>query len=119
MSGVQVKDFMIHILVGAGLLLVLSACQTSKHAEVMSAEDLPGQAQELDQEQDESAMMDESFEESTELQDESAMMDESFEESTELQDESAMMDESFEESTELQDESAMMDESFEESTELQ
>jgi len=118
MSGVQVKDFMIHILVGAGLLWVLSACQTSKHAEVMSAENLPGQAQELDQEQDDSAMMDEDFGDSTEFPDESAMMDEAFEDSTEFQDESAMMDEAFEDSTEFPDESAMMDEAFGDSTEF-
>ncbi len=44
-SGVQVKDSMVRILVGAGLLVMLSACQTSKHTEVMSNEDVPQREQ--------------------------------------------------------------------------
>ena len=42
MSGVSVRDSIIRVLAGAGLLVMLSACQTSKHAEVMGTEDLQG-----------------------------------------------------------------------------
>ena len=40
-----VKDFVALIFIGTWLLVTLSACETSKHAEIMSAEDLRAQAQ--------------------------------------------------------------------------
>ncbi len=121
MSGVKVRDFVVHILVGAGLLLMLSACQTSKHAEVMSTEDLPEQAQDLDQEQDEQAVAEDSFfGESEEFQDEPAVAEDSFFGEPEgFQDESAMLDETFEESEGLRESPAMTEDGFEESADFQ
>ena len=40
-----VKDFVALIFIGTWLLVTLSACETSKHAEIMSTEDLRAQAQ--------------------------------------------------------------------------
>ncbi len=40
MSGVRFRDSMVYVLAGAGLLMLLSACQTSRHTEVMGAKDL-------------------------------------------------------------------------------
>ncbi len=45
MSGVKVKDSMVHIFVGVCLLVMLSACQTTKQTEVMGTESLHGEAQ--------------------------------------------------------------------------
>ncbi len=45
MAGVRFKDFMVHIVVGAGLLVMLSACQSSKHAEVIGTEQTEGSDQ--------------------------------------------------------------------------
>ena len=45
----MVKDFAALIFVGTWLLVTLSACETSKHAEIMSTEDLGAQTQEGDQ----------------------------------------------------------------------
>ena len=45
----MVKDFAALIFVGTWLLVTLSACETSKHAEIMSTEDLRAQTQESDQ----------------------------------------------------------------------
>ncbi len=41
----KTKDCVARIFVGTWLLVTLSACETSKHAEIMSTEDLPAQTQ--------------------------------------------------------------------------